>query len=303
MIYRNPFELPGRFYRGNAHTHSTCSDGAVPPEMRVAQYKDSGYDFLAITDHDVVTSAARWTTDAFLALPGVELHPPNRFGGEVYHLVGLGVSRMIDARRMSANDVLTAVADQGGLAVFAHPYWSGHTLGDFARLRGYCALEVYNTTSCVSIGKGYSESHWDDHLDRIGPVLGLAVDDAHAETADVFQGWIMVKATELTVPAILAAIREGAFYSTQGPEILDIRVVRTERGPLLRAVTSPARRIVFKSRTYNGACVDAKNGQCLRGAECLMQPGHIYLRVEVTAPDGRKAWSNPFFVSDYLQAT
>jgi hypothetical protein len=26
-----PFDKPGRFYRGNLHTHSTRSDGTMPP--------------------------------------------------------------------------------------------------------------------------------------------------------------------------------------------------------------------------------------------------------------------------------
>jgi hypothetical protein len=300
MIYQNPFALPGRFYRGNTHTHSRCSDGVVTLEGRFAAYRRQGYDFLAMTDHDVASAVDHCSSEGFLAIPGQELHPPNRWGGEVYHLVGLGVTRQVDSRRMAPNDVIAAVADQGGLTIFAHPYWSGHTLGDFVRLRGYVALEVYNTTCCVSIGKGYSETHWDDHLDRIGPVLGLAADDAHQETADAYQGWIMVKAPELSTPAVLNALRTGAFYSTQGPEILDLRVERTPQGACLGVRTTPARRIVFKARTYNGLCLDAGDGELLDEATCVMSAAHGYLRVEVTAPNGRKAWSNPFLVSDYL---
>ena len=46
-----PFGKPGRFFRGNIHTHSTRSDGRLPPSQVVAAYRDHGYDFLAITDH------------------------------------------------------------------------------------------------------------------------------------------------------------------------------------------------------------------------------------------------------------
>lgn len=28
-----PFSAPGRFWRGNLHTHSTLSDGALSPEV------------------------------------------------------------------------------------------------------------------------------------------------------------------------------------------------------------------------------------------------------------------------------
>ncbi|HVU14003.1 MAG TPA: hypothetical protein VHD90_22145, partial [Phototrophicaceae bacterium] len=46
-----PFDKPGRFYRGNLHTHSTRSDGRLSPELVCRFYREAGYDFLAITDH------------------------------------------------------------------------------------------------------------------------------------------------------------------------------------------------------------------------------------------------------------
>ena len=48
-----PFDLPGRFWRGNIHTHSTLSDGALPPETVVAAYRDAGYDFMMLSEHFV----------------------------------------------------------------------------------------------------------------------------------------------------------------------------------------------------------------------------------------------------------
>ena len=46
-----PFSSPGRFWRGNLHTHSTRSDGHIGPEEVCAFYRAHGYDFLALTDH------------------------------------------------------------------------------------------------------------------------------------------------------------------------------------------------------------------------------------------------------------
>jgi hypothetical protein len=46
-----PFQRPGRFFKGNLHTHSTVSDGSLPPEDVISLYRQHGYDFLAITDH------------------------------------------------------------------------------------------------------------------------------------------------------------------------------------------------------------------------------------------------------------
>ncbi|MBN1345818.1 MAG: CehA/McbA family metallohydrolase [Phycisphaerae bacterium] len=300
MIYENPFSMPGKFYKGNTHTHSTESDGKQTLKQRFDAYRARGYDFLVMTDHGVVSDVSGFSRDGFLAIPGVELHPGNPYGGETYHFVGIGVSRLVETVGTSANDVLAGINDQGGVAVLAHPYWSGHTITDYAELHGYIGVEVYNTTCYVSIGKGYSESHWDDLLDRAGPTVGLAVDDAHHVSRDAFQGWIMVKARELTTPAILESLRMGAFYSTQGPEIKDMQVAATFLGQCLRVRTTPAQRIAFKGRASCGQCFDAGDGESIEEAECVLEPMWGYLRVEVTDASGKKAWSNPFLVSDYV---
>ncbi len=46
-----PFDQPGRFWKGNLHTHSTASDGEHSPAEVCRRYRDAGYDFLALTDH------------------------------------------------------------------------------------------------------------------------------------------------------------------------------------------------------------------------------------------------------------
>ncbi|MYD95309.1 MAG: hypothetical protein F4Y02_16835, partial [Chloroflexi bacterium] len=51
----NPFLTQGRWYRGNLHAHSTNSDGAKSPADAVAWYRDAGYDFMALSDHHVVS--------------------------------------------------------------------------------------------------------------------------------------------------------------------------------------------------------------------------------------------------------
>ena len=41
-----------RWYRGMLHMHTLWSDGRALPEQAVAAYKDAGYDFISITDHN-----------------------------------------------------------------------------------------------------------------------------------------------------------------------------------------------------------------------------------------------------------
>lgn len=49
-----------RWWKGNLHTHSFWSDGNDFPEMIVDWYKQQGYHFLALSDHNVLSQGERW---------------------------------------------------------------------------------------------------------------------------------------------------------------------------------------------------------------------------------------------------
>lgn len=48
------------WWKGNLHTHSLWSDGDDFPEMIIDWYKSNGYDFLALSDHNVLPTEERW---------------------------------------------------------------------------------------------------------------------------------------------------------------------------------------------------------------------------------------------------
>jgi hypothetical protein len=48
------------WWRGNLHTHSLWSDGDDFPEMISEWYRDNGYHFLAMSDHNTMNSGMRW---------------------------------------------------------------------------------------------------------------------------------------------------------------------------------------------------------------------------------------------------
>jgi hypothetical protein len=49
-----------RWWKGNLHTHSLWSDGDDYPEMIATWYKDRGYHFLALSDHNILSDHERW---------------------------------------------------------------------------------------------------------------------------------------------------------------------------------------------------------------------------------------------------
>jgi hypothetical protein len=49
-----------RWWKGNLHTHSLWSDGDDYPEPIVDWYKQAGYHFLALSDHNILSAGERW---------------------------------------------------------------------------------------------------------------------------------------------------------------------------------------------------------------------------------------------------
>lgn len=59
-----------RWYKGNLHTHSLWSDGDDFPERIAAWYRDQGYHFLAISDHNTAQIGEKWVKFADLKKKG-----------------------------------------------------------------------------------------------------------------------------------------------------------------------------------------------------------------------------------------
>lgn len=51
---------PGRWYKGNLHTHSLWSDGNDFPENIIHWYREHDYDFLGLTEHNRIAEGERW---------------------------------------------------------------------------------------------------------------------------------------------------------------------------------------------------------------------------------------------------
>ena len=77
------------------HTHSTASDGTLPPAQVAAAAAEAGLAAVALTDHDTTEGLAEFLAEARPGgpelVPGVELSV-ERSGGGSMHLVGLWVN-------------------------------------------------------------------------------------------------------------------------------------------------------------------------------------------------------------------
>lgn len=59
-------DAPPRWWKGNLHTHSLWSDGNDFPEMIAEWYRTRDYNFLALTDHNVLSEGMRWMPYAMI---------------------------------------------------------------------------------------------------------------------------------------------------------------------------------------------------------------------------------------------
>ena len=83
------FAAPGRFLKGNIHTHSNRSDGQPTPEDVAETYRRGGYDFMALTDHFMarygfpIVDTRSFRTRGFTTLLRAEVHAPATSLGEI----------------------------------------------------------------------------------------------------------------------------------------------------------------------------------------------------------------------------
>ena len=63
LLISNPSDAADpepRWWKGNLHTHSLWSDGDQFPEMIADWYRQRDYNFVALTDHNVLSEGIRW---------------------------------------------------------------------------------------------------------------------------------------------------------------------------------------------------------------------------------------------------
>ncbi len=299
MTLLPPFAASGRFYKGNLHTHSTRSDAVRDPGDVCALYRDAGYDFLALTDHFLprynfpITDTRRFRTNSFTTLLGAEVHAPATELGELWHILSVGLPLDFEATppQESGPALAARCIAAGAFVAIAHPAWYGLTVTDAESIPGAHAIEVYNHTSAVRADRGDGWGLLDAMLARGHRLTACATDDAHFKCDDFFGGWMMVKAELLEPEALVAALRAGQAYPTQGPEIHAVAI----DGDAVFVECSPAHAITLLGR---GSASTVVFGTELRQArlplECVKPGG--YGRVVVTDAAGKRAWSNPFWL-------
>lgn len=298
------FSAKGRFWRGNLHTHSNRSDGALDPAEVCRRYKAEGYDFIALTDHFVglfgypIVDTTEFRDGDFTTILGAELHSGAMENGEVWHILAVGLpedfapSESPDFRPTAEQETGPQLAQRareaGAFVAVAHPEWGGLSLADARSIEAAHSVEVYNHSCQVDADRAEGFWHFDRLLEEGRRLTVCATDDAHFTGPDYFGGWTMVKAEENTPEALVEALKAGHMYASTGPEIKDVRWSEKE----VFIDTSAVSAVIVQGK---GSAAVAKHGASMtstrvplsRFADC------DWLRITVVDSAGKRAWTNP----------
>jgi hypothetical protein len=300
-----------KWYKGNTHTHTLNSDGDSTPDDVVKWYRTNGYNFLFITDHEYITNVTPLNDlfgkpETFLVISAQEI--TDSFDKKPLHTNGLGLTKVVMPNRLPGSvETLQKNIDDvraaAGVPQLNHPNFGwALTAGEIKRLKGVKLMEIHNGHPLVNnLGGGGSPSAehiWDELLTGGITIYGIADDDSHhfkrigdKAASTPGQGWVYVRANELTSPAILAALDNGDFYSSTGVELETY------------AVTADSVTIKIKEQRNSKFTVQfiGSGGRVLK--ETFESPAVYkfagnegYVRTRIIESNGKMAWTQPIFI-------
>jgi hypothetical protein len=298
----------GRYYKGNLHTHTLNSDGDSTPDDVVRWYREHGYDFVTLTDHNYLTSvdglnALHGADDKFLVMKGEEV--TSRFGDKPLHVNGLDPAALIPAPSgSSVVDTLQKMVDAIRAAKAApsinHPNFGwAITTDELRQVQGTRLFEVYNGHPTVNnLGGGGVpglEDMWDRILSSGKMIYGIGVDDAHTfkqpgnpMVAGPGRAWVQVRAARLEPRALVEALERGDFYASTGVELQSVAASSTGLTIAIKAEPSSKYRVQFvgKNGTILSEATSSPATYSFKGDES-------YVRARVIESNGRMAWVQP----------
>jgi len=294
----NPYATPGRWWKGAIHFHSKSSDGQMTPDEIVALLKERGYDFMCLGDHWAVTVPTD-PEGRLLIIPGCEIDTWTDDTPGNTHLMCIGVTQppgnFRPAERPNHRELWELAKSISAYQILNHPYWSTRSTEFIKSYDGLPAIEVYNHKSEVDNAMGYGEYPWHLLLNEGVRVDAVAVDDAHGGPETFGHAWLMVRTDDLSQAGIIAALKNGDFYSTRGPS-LDAVTFSDDK---VHIACSPVRRVIVRANQFFGKVFTAKEGQLLTSVDCPVWLNEMEsVRIELEDANGLKAWSNPLWFAN-----
>jgi hypothetical protein len=295
------------FQKGGLHCHTTRSDGVGSPEEVMKFAHEHGFDFLALTDHQIYNHTNYAPETGILLVPGTEHSNILVYshGFRCFHTVCVGPSpedgngfandEKLPGTNFQSSEEYQPWLDEAhgkkNLTILCHPQWSNTSAKYFENQKGNFAMEIWNSGCALAEDCDADAAYWDELLGQGKIIYGVATDDAHVFD-HLCKGWVMVKA-EKDLNAILAALENGEFYSSCGPEIYDFYV----DGDKVVLECSPVARARLHSDMHPNQVRVDENGNITRAEFTLNHWAgpYDYVRASIVDKDGKQAWTNPIF--------
>lgn len=262
----SPYTPKSNVYKGSIHFHTTESDGNKTPTEAMTFYKEKGYDFASITDHNLATADPEVADILFIL--GEEYSNPNyKKPHNVW--VDVGETQWVGLAHPLSTDTGTP------------------TLSDLEQyLPDYEHVAVWNTVE----DENYETVI--DHFLSLGYQFNIySEDDSHSYGANMGLSGVYVYADSLSKTEIMTNLHAGNYYSFSGGDISDLNI--SVSGTVINVSVGDNSTIEFI--TLDGVVSETFTNS--KTASFIVRGGDVYCRVRVTRDsDGAVAWSNPIFV-------
>lgn len=234
--------------KGDLHAHTYYSDGDDGVAMTPADFREQGFDFFALTDHNrMFTSefAIKSFEDVSLGMhimKGEEVHTP----GSLLHIVAVGGKESVcdkyvrdpEGYEKAVDEIATTLTDvpeayrrrtamakwacdeihkAGGLAIFAHPFWMPYKYNvsdEFCDILFdqdiFDALEVMGGIEAANCNLQLALWQHQSARGHKLPVVGSSDTHDHSRSGTPFaRRFTILFARDNTTEAIMEAIKNG----------------------------------------------------------------------------------------------
>ncbi len=293
----------GNFYKANLHCHTTVSDGRFSPEEIKKLYKEKGYNVVAFTDHRVLCPHLELQDEEFVALTALEFdcnEPDVAWPAtKTYHLNFIAKDKnkteFVPFERVHSvdgiNKVIKEAKEAGFLCTFNHPRWSMNKSEDIIGIENLTAFEIYNTAAEFDLFNGDGEYEYELFCRAGGKSGVVAADDTH-KPQDMFGGFTIISAQNLSYESIINALENGDYYASTGPLIEELII----EDKILKIKTSPCYKIgVFTESRWSALKYSETKENTLTEASLNINFPFKYIRLVVVDKNNNRLFTRAYF--------
>lgn len=330
LTVNNPYTRAAkRWLRGEIHTHVNSARGGqykyndgVDASTLYGAACDAGLDFICMS---VDVTVKKGGANLFghvgsgdecgvTGIPAREIQNNyyekyfNESGSAYLHVLTIGE---VDGISLCAHPLYYEVANVkpgGNWERIKSALLAPEPNGSLDRLK-VAGLEIYNgfTQSRLDLDKkqkyaDYDEHCWDDMLKSGRRYWGFAGNDSFFHYADDFSSFRPVGVVYVAVEdgraaeGIIAAMKEGRFYSSTGVRLADVPIVARVDDEILRIEVAARDNVDWQAKVCNADNqIIPQFALNMREASFTIQGNWKYVRIQAHSPQhsGRRAWLQP----------